>query len=83
MTSSSSINLPPGFEQMSREEQVEYVRRLWEYVSPTDEELPVPDWQLELVEERLERFRNSDVRGSTTEEVQQRMLERFGKERDA
>ena len=55
MAASPDITLPPGFENMSRREQIEYLHRLWSYVSPKAEELPVPQWQIEAAEQAWQR----------------------------
>lgn len=54
MASPLDIELPPGFEDMSREEQVRYAQKLWNHVAPKPEELSVPAWQIELAKQRLE-----------------------------
>lgn len=47
-------DLPEGFEALSRADQIEYIQALWERVRKSDNEVPVPDWHLELLEQRLE-----------------------------
>lgn len=44
---------PPGFDELSPEEKLDYLQALWERMSAHPEDVPVPDWQRELVRERL------------------------------
>jgi putative addiction module component (TIGR02574 family) len=48
---------PPGFDDLPVEEKVDYVQSLWERIAEGSEQLPVPDWHLRIVEERLEAHR--------------------------
>ena len=57
MAASPNITLPPGFEKMSRKEQIEYLQQLWDYVLPKAEELPVPEWQVGAAEQAWQRHR--------------------------
>jgi hypothetical protein len=45
--------LPPGFEGLSKEEQMDYVQQLWDWVVDGPEAVPVIDWHLEIVQERM------------------------------
>lgn len=44
---------PPGFDELSPEEQIEYLQALWDRMTARPEDIPVPAWQRELVRERL------------------------------
>ena len=53
---SSKIPFPPaGFDELSVEDQIEYVQELWDKITRRPEEVPVPDWHLEIIKERLAR----------------------------
>lgn len=54
-----SIHLPTGFNQLSKADQVRYIQSLWDQISGRPEEIPVPESHLELVEERLRRYREN------------------------
>jgi hypothetical protein len=47
-------NPPPGFDDMTREEQLEYVQKLWDHLASNPDSVPVPDWHLDIVRERAE-----------------------------
>ena len=44
---------PPGFDELSIEEKVDYVQSLWDRIAVRPEDVPVPDWHLQVIEERL------------------------------
>jgi hypothetical protein len=48
---------------------------LWGEVA---DELPIPDWQIELLEERLREAESGEVEFYTLDQVRERMRERFG-----
>jgi putative addiction module component (TIGR02574 family) len=54
-----SIQMPTGFSQLSKAEQVQYIQSLWDQISEQPEEIPVPESHLQLVEERLRRHREN------------------------
>jgi putative addiction module component (TIGR02574 family) len=43
---------PPGFERLSKAEQIRYLQDLWDRVSEQPAELPVPPSHLELLAQR-------------------------------
>lgn len=50
---------PPGFDELSIDEQIEYVQALWEHIVLGPKEVPIPDWHLEILKERMERYGDS------------------------
>jgi putative addiction module component (TIGR02574 family) len=44
---------PPGFDELTPEEKLDYLQELWEHISTRPEDVPVPEWQRKLVRERL------------------------------
>jgi len=61
---------------MSREEQIEYIQRLWEFVAPRPEELAIPAWQIDLADERWQEYERDPSKASAWSEVKQRLLEK-------
>ena len=53
----SSIQSPPGFNELPKAEQVRYLQALWDQISSNPQEVPVPESHLQLAEERLRRYR--------------------------
>ena len=69
---SSKIPFPPaGFDELSLEDQIEYVQELWDRITSHPEQVSVPDWHLEILEERLARYRENDMEGRTWEEFEE------------
>jgi putative addiction module component (TIGR02574 family) len=72
---------PPGFEQLSRQEKVDYIQALWDGLGESD--IEVPEAHREILRERLaDHLANpqegrswSDVR----QDVERRLVERFGR----
>ncbi len=45
------VSIPPrGFDDLSVEEQIDYVQDLWDWIAARPE-VPVPDWQKALIDE--------------------------------
>lgn len=53
----TSIQAPPGFNELPKAEQVRYLQALWDQISAHPNEVPVPESHLQLAEERLRRYR--------------------------
>lgn len=67
---------PPGFENVSIDEQLTYVEGLLNYIRGLDP-AGIPKWQLEILEERLARYRASGVKGRSWEEFEQELEDEF------
>ncbi len=48
---------PPGFDDLTVDEQLDYVQTLWQRIATNPEQVAVPDWHQRLVESRLEAHR--------------------------
>jgi putative addiction module component (TIGR02574 family) len=44
---------PPGFDELTPEEKLDYLQALWDRFSAHPEDVPVPEWQRRIVRERL------------------------------
>jgi len=64
-----STPTPPGFEALSKAEQVQYLRKLWDQISQNPRTLLVPESHLRLAEERLKRCRQDPSRTHSAFEV--------------
>lgn len=52
------IQLPPqGFDELPIDEQIDYVRALWDAVAASVNQVPLHEWQSKLLAERLEAHR--------------------------
>ncbi|HKB69079.1 MAG TPA: addiction module protein [Pyrinomonadaceae bacterium] len=57
--SDTSMNTPPGFDDLPKAQQVRYLQALWDQISEHPDEIPVPESHLQLAEERLRRYREN------------------------
>ncbi len=44
---------PPGFDDLSLEEKLDYIHALWARFTSDTEEVPIPEWHREVIVERL------------------------------
>jgi len=65
----ASIPTPPGFDALSKAEQVQYLRKLWDQILENPGTLPVSESHLRLAEERLKRYRQDPSRTHSGLEV--------------
>jgi putative addiction module component len=66
---------PPGFEELSADEQIDYLNALWELIVSKPDAVKVPDWHLEIAEERLRRLESGVDEGIPAEEVDKKLDE--------
>ena len=69
--------LPPGFEALSVEDQIDYVQTLWDRIAATAGQVPLQDWQQALLEERLAEHRRAPDEARPWDEVIERVQERL------
>jgi putative addiction module component (TIGR02574 family) len=74
----ASVPAPPGFDALSKAEQVRYLQALWDQISEDPGALPVPESHLRLVEERLKRYREDPSRAHSAFEVLDRLADTSG-----
>ena len=46
---------PPGFDDLSVDEQIDFVQSLWDRIAATSWQVPVPEWHRQIIRERLAR----------------------------
>jgi hypothetical protein len=49
---------PPGFDELSPGDQLEYLFALWGRMLALNQALPVPDWHRQVIGERLAEYRS-------------------------
>jgi putative addiction module component (TIGR02574 family) len=69
---------PPGFDEMSVEDKIEYVQALWDRIAANESQVPVPDWHREVLHERLADYQANPDQGRPWEEVEADLLKRRG-----
>ncbi len=66
-------NPPPGFDELSVDEKVDYVQSLWDRIAAKPETVPVPDWHLEVIEGRLNESRAKPSAGRSWDELREEL----------
>jgi putative addiction module component (TIGR02574 family) len=54
---------PPGFDDLSVEEQIDFVQSLWDKIAATPEQVPVPEWHRQIIRERLAAYHANPTAG--------------------
>ncbi len=65
---------PPGFDELSVEEKIEYVGALWTRIAAHPEQVPVPDWHREVLRARLAAHEKGESSVRPWSEVQRDLL---------
>ena len=68
---------PPGFDALSVEEQIEYVQSLWDRIAATPEQVPVPEWHRDVLDERLKDYDAQPDGGERWDVVRERLRNRL------
>jgi len=68
---------PPGFDDLSADEQAEYAGELWDRVTLREHEISVPDWHMEIVQERLARYERDGMEGISLEDLEKQLFEQL------
>ena len=48
---------PPGFDELPVEEKIDYVQNLWDRIAANEDQIPLQEWQRQILEERLAAHR--------------------------
>lgn len=68
---------PPGFDDLSVEEQIDYVQSLWNRIAASPEEVPVPEWHREVLDERLKDHEANPDAGDSWDVVRERLRDKL------
>jgi putative addiction module component (TIGR02574 family) len=60
---------PPGFDDLSVDEQIDFVQSLWDRIAATAEQVPVPEWHRQIIRERLAAYNANPSAGQLWIEV--------------
>ncbi len=72
----TSIPDPPGFGNLSKSEQLEYLQALWDRISEHSDAIPVPESHLQLAESRLQASRRNPNAARSAFDVIDRLVKR-------
>ena len=70
---------PPGFDELSIDEQIEYVSKLEQRIKSLPDDLPVSDADMEIIEEQLAECEKNGFEGIPWEEVEKELIEQLNK----
>jgi putative addiction module component (TIGR02574 family) len=68
---------PPGFDDLSVDEKIDYLQSLWDRLAASPETIPVPDWHREVLDERVKDLEANPHAGDSWEAVQERLRKTF------
>jgi putative addiction module component (TIGR02574 family) len=68
---------PPGFDDLSVEEKIDYLQSLWGRIAASADTIPVPDWHREILDERLKDLEANPQAGDSWEAVQERLRKKL------
>jgi putative addiction module component (TIGR02574 family) len=71
-----SIETPPGFSQLTKVEQVRYLQALWDEISESSGDIPIPKTHLKLAEARLARYKQDPSSAHPAFEILDRLKEK-------
>ncbi|MBI4002579.1 MAG: addiction module protein [Nitrospira defluvii] len=60
---------PPGFDDLSVDERIDFVQSLWDRIAANSEQVPVPEWHRQIIRERLEAYRANPAVGRSWTDV--------------
>lgn len=72
-------NPPPGFDDLTVSEQIEYVQALWDRIAASPDQVPVPEWHQQIIQERLEAYCANPSSGRPWPEVRADIESKFRK----
>ena len=68
---------PPGFDELSIEEQLDYVQTLWDRIAAHPDAIPIPDWHRQVLNDRLAAYRNNPTEGRSWDDVRDELLQQL------
>lgn len=69
----TSISEPAGFSKLSKSDQIQYLQELWDRIAEKPGEIPVPESQIRLAEDRLAVYRRKPDQARPAYEVIDRL----------
>jgi len=67
---------PPGFSELSKEEQIRYLQSLWDRIALRPGEIAVPESHLALAEQQLAEYRRDPRRARPARDVLDRLAKK-------
>jgi len=68
---------PPGFDNLSIDEQIEYIESLWDRIAATPGQVPIPQWHHEILDKRLKDEEANPEAGENWDVVRDRLRDKL------
>jgi putative addiction module component (TIGR02574 family) len=68
---------PPGFDELPVDEKIGYVQSLWDRIAANADQVPLHEWQRQVLEDRLAAHRESPQDSRPWDEVLDRLERRI------
>lgn len=76
--SSQQLPLPPaGFDDLAVEDKIKYVQALWDRIAANTDQVPLHEWQEEILRQRLAEHRANPEQAVPWEDVIDRVRSRL------
>ena len=72
-------NPPPGFDDLSVDEQIEYLQSLWDRVTAAAAKVPVPAWHTEIIRKRVAELEADPDSAVPWDQAREEIVRRLGK----
>jgi putative addiction module component (TIGR02574 family) len=66
-------NPPAGFDELTMEEKLDYLESLWDRIAARPETVPVPDWHLEVIEQRTHEGQAGSHKGRSWDDFREEL----------
>ena len=76
-------NPPAGFDELTVEERLDYVESLWDRIAARPEAVPVPDWHLDVIEQRFNRGQAGSEDNRSWDDFRQELRAKLRQRRSA
>jgi putative addiction module component (TIGR02574 family) len=70
---------PPGFDDLSVDEQIDYLQSLWDRVTAAVDKVPVPAWHTEIIRRRVAELDAAPESSVPWDEARDEVARRLGK----
>lgn len=68
---------PPGFEDLSIDDQIDYLQSLWDRIAAAADEVPVPEWHRAIIQRRLAELESNPNSAVPWEEARKEIAGRL------
>jgi putative addiction module component (TIGR02574 family) len=72
---------PPGLDDLSIDEKIDYLQSLWDRTAASPEAVPVPEWHREILDQRLKDLEDNPEAGDNWDVVQERLRRKLDSRR--